>query len=67
MVSLTELTNMQVEEIGQVHKGKLDIIVIRLVKRQLDMPVGQLVISNSILFMIVLLLGTLAGHELDPV
>ena len=67
MVSLTELTNMQVEEIGQVHKGKLDIIVIRLVKGQLDMPVGQLVISNSILFMIVLLLGTLAGHELDPV
>ena len=58
---------MQVEEIGQVHKGKLDIIVIRLVKGQLDMPVGQLVISNSILFMIVLLLGTLAGHELDPV
>ena len=67
MVSLTELTNMQVEEVGQVHKGKLDIIVIRLVKGQLDMPVGQLVISNSILFMIVLLLGTLAGHELDPV
>ena len=67
MVSLTEFTNMQVEEIGQVHKGKLDIIVIRLVKGQLDMPVGQLVISNSILFMIVLLLGTLAGHELDPV
>ena len=29
------------------------------------MPVGQLVIS--ILFMIVLLLGILAGHELDPV
>ena len=25
MVSLTEVTNMQVEEIGQVHKGKLDI------------------------------------------